>query len=144
MTRAIHNGGDRPLVESDGAGGHEPYVRVGAGLPVSVVSVTIPNGAGGISASVDLRGLAVVRIVMPATWVAAALTFQGSDDNAAFANLYTAAGVEYSLTVAQGNRVMVPLSDLLGNSYVKFRSGTAALAVNQTADRVLSLVCWVL
>mgnify|MGYP001577592944 CR=1 FL=1 len=31
MTKKIHDSMTRPFVEDDGAGGHEPYVRIGAG-----------------------------------------------------------------------------------------------------------------
>lgn len=108
--------------------------------PATPVNVTIPSGATGLSAEIDLVGLAVIEIVMPATWVAAALTFSGSDaSGGTFTNLYDAAGGEYTVQAAASRRIKVPASDLLGDCFLKLRSGLSGAAVDQTADRVLTL-----
>lgn len=104
------------------------------------ISCTIPNGAAGLSAAVCLGSGALYAIVMPAVWVAAALTFQGSPDGVAYTNLYDDQGNEISLTVAASRQVSVDPALFGGCGYIKVRSGTAAVPVNQTADRALTLI----
>lgn len=109
--------------------------------PTDVLSITIPNGAGGISAAVDLTGLIVVRIIMPATWVSAAVSFSASETEAGtFTDLFDFNGVEYNISAANAlasHRIMIPPSDMLGDCWLKIRSGLTGAAVNQTADRIL-------
>jgi hypothetical protein len=49
--------------------------------------------------------------------------------------------VEYTVTVGGAARsIKVPFDDLLGVRYLKVRSGTSGVPVNQTADRAITLV----
>lgn len=106
----------------------------------STVTVTIA-AAGNLSAAVDLSAVAVVGIVMPAAWDAANLTFAGSETQAGtYTNVYDDAGTEYPVTAAASRRILVPPADLLGGCWLKVRSGTAAVPVNQAAERVLTLL----
>lgn len=102
-------------------------------------TATIANG-GSLSAAVDLTKGRLVGIQMPAGWDAAAITFQGSYDGATFANLYDKGGTEYSVTTAASRFVLLPAADFAGLRYIKARSGTAGVPVNQTAERALTLV----
>jgi hypothetical protein len=104
-----------------------------------VAQVTIASGAS-LSGAVDLNGCGLVRIQMPAGWDAAVLTFQVSLDGLTFANLYDRAGNEYTVQVAASSSIIVPPSDFAGLRWLKVRSGTAGVAVNQTAERVLNLM----
>ena len=107
-------------------------------------TVTVLSGATGLSAGVDLAGFEVEAIYMPATWVAAALTFQGSNvSGGTYQDLYDSGGTELNLTVAQARSIGLTAAHkevLKAWRFLKFRSGTTALAVNQTADRDLILV----
>lgn len=104
-------------------------------------TVTIESGATGLASKALYIGDRVpVAIFMPATWVAASLTFQGSVDGTNFYNLYDEGGNEITFTVAQQRTVVLAAASLAGVPYLKFRSGTSALAVNQTADRVLTVM----
>lgn len=109
--------------------------------PFDLVTVVIPSGATGLSAEIDLTGQTIARIIMPATWVAANLTFQGSETaGGTFTNIYDAYGTEYTVVAAASRRIIVPPSDLLGNCILKIRSGTSGTAVDQTASRTLQLL----
>ena len=55
MTKALHNQTDRPLVESDGAGGQEPYVR-SSQLPTVLAAgggLKVEGVAGGVATPVS-------------------------------------------------------------------------------------------
>lgn len=101
--------------------------------------LTIPNGATGLSAAISLGNNRLARIDMPATWVAANLTFQVSADDVTYTNLYDSLGTEYTVIAAASRSILLNLADFLGIRYLKIRSGTASVPVNQTADRALTL-----
>ena len=105
---------------------------------VETTTVTIANGAS-LSGAVDLGGRKLVAIIMPGTWTAAGLTFQGSVDGTNFFNVYDGA-TERQLTVAANYYSALNIADWVGFRWVKVRSGTAGSAVNQAAERVLTLV----
>ena len=105
-------------------------------------TVTIANGAS-LSGALDLHGCHVVAIAMSAAWTAAALTFQGSADGTTYYNVYDDAGNELSLTTAALRYVVFDndtKDNLSGIRWIKVRSGTAATAANQGAERILTLV----
>lgn len=102
-------------------------------------TVTISSGTS-LSAAVDMAGFTLVGIFMPAAWTAAGLTFQASTAFAGtFQNLYTASGTEYSVTTDASRHVIIPYADFLGVRFLKVRSGTSGAAVNQGADRTMTL-----
>ena len=101
-------------------------------------TVTIASGAS-LSGAVDLGGRKLVAIVMPSGWTAAALTFQASVDGANYYNVYDGS-TERSVAVDADYYSMLAIGDYVGVRYLKVRSGTAASAVNQGADRTLTLV----
>jgi len=101
-------------------------------------TVTIANGAS-LSDAVDLGGRKLVAIDMPASWTAASLTFQASVDGTTFDDLYDGA-TERSLTVAASRYLAFNIADWVSVRFLKVRSGTAASAVNQGGDRVITLV----
>ena len=105
---------------------------------VETTTVTIANGAS-LSGAVDLGGRKLVGIIMPDTWTAAGLTFQGSIDGTNFFNVYDGSS-ERTVNVAASYYSALALSDWVGFRWIKIRSGTAASAVNQAAERVLTLV----
>lgn len=105
---------------------------------IDYIPVTIANGAS-LSAEIDLRGAALIRVCMPADWDAAAVTFQVAPPGGDFVNLYKNDGTEYSLTTAAGRGVIIPPADLPMVGRLKVRSGTNGSPVNQTANRVLYL-----
>ena len=108
----------------------------GAGLVAATASIS--NGQS-LSGAIDLGGARLAYIQMPASWTAAALTFQASADGVTYVDLYDNDGVEYSASVAASQGIIVPLTDFLGIRYLKVRSGTSAVPVNQGGDRTLTL-----
>lgn len=105
------------------------------------VTATIALNAS-LSGAVHLGSGVLTGIVMPAAWTAAGLTFQVSADGTTYNNLYDEFGGEVAVTVDASRFVRLNPSEWLGVQYVKIRSGTAALAVNQAAARTLLLEIW--
>lgn len=108
------------------------------------VTVTIPSGASGLSAANDFGGAAKdMAVIMPATWVAAGLSYQVSNAiDGTFTDLYNEAGTEVTSAVAQGlTQSLNTTAPLLSEyRYVKVRSGTTGTPVNQTASRTLTFI----
>jgi hypothetical protein len=104
------------------------------------VTATIPTGALGLSAAIDLAGKTLLGYIMPATWVAAGLTFQTSPDGVSYNDIYDNTGTEISHVVAASRFVRVNPADWVGVRFLKVRSGTGAAPVNQTASRDIILV----
>jgi hypothetical protein len=107
----------------------------------TVLTKTVSIAAGAsLAAALDLAGFNLVGIQMPVGWDAAGITFQTSTDNATFGDLYKQDGTEYSVTVASGRDTIISPSDFQGAKFLKVRSGTGAVPVNQTAARTITLL----
>lgn len=109
-----------------------------------VIPVTIANGQS-LSAAVNLGGLELVGIAMPAAWTAAAITLAGLAADGTYGKIQNEAGTEFSVT-SPAAQTYVALSYAVtgcikGLGWVKVRSGVAATPVAQGAERVLWLVC---
>lgn len=110
------------------------------GIGLVQTSVLIASGAS-LSAAVPIGDHVPVGIAMPSGWDAAGLTFQVSSDGGTTWNeLYDSSGNETTLTVALGRYIPLDPTVWIGINHIKIRSGTAASAVNQTADRSLTLI----
>ena len=109
-----------------------------------VQSAVIANGAS-LSDTVELGDgvRQLVGIQMPAAWTAASLTFAVSFDGTTFVPLYWD-GAEYTVAAAGGAAaslgVSLEPSAFAGWPFVRVRSGTAASAVNQAAERTLQVL----
>jgi len=101
-------------------------------------TVTIANGAN-LSSAVDLTGLWLLAIQVPAAWTTAAITLQASAGGIVYANVYDES-IELSLPAAASRYLIVPpyLSHCF--RHLKIRSGTVGTPVNQDAERILVLV----
>lgn len=108
------------------------------GVPVTLAA-QIPAGATGLSVASVLTG-DLRRIVMPANWTAANLTFQTSEDGVTWSNLYDRTGVEYTVTAAASHAIQLPVADFAGVRNLIIRSGTSAAPVNQLNAPTLQLV----
>lgn len=112
---------------------------------IKTFTCTIANGAS-LSDAINLRGYTPMLLIMPATWTAASVSFQTSNDGATFGNLYyvsTLAVTEYAITspAADYQIVLPPEVFFTGATHLKIRSGTAGSAVNQGGARTMTLVC---
>lgn len=104
------------------------------------LSVTISSGTS-ITSATNLKGRVLVGIIMPAAWDAATITFQMSDTEAGtYVNVIGISESELELTAAASQYLAIDPVNLYGCNYIKVRSGNAAAAVNQTADRALILM----
>lgn len=102
--------------------------------------VVIANGQS-LSAAVDLTDLVVVRIVTPAAMTGTGLTFAGSETSGGtYTNVYDRYGVEYNVVSAAARRIQIPPADLVGNCWLKVRSGTAAAPTAEGAARTVTLL----
>jgi hypothetical protein len=105
-----------------------------------VCNVTIGAGAS-LSDAVDVHGLTIAAIVCPAGWDAADITFQASAEDrpvssdleggATFYNVYTEADAEYTVQAGASRFITVDPQKFRGALWVKLRSGTSGVAVNQ-------------
>lgn len=105
----------------------------------TIANATIAAGAS-LSDAVDLAGLSVIGLTMPAAWTAAAITVQVSYDGVTYVNLHDKAGTEYSITTAASRHVILPKADFESVRHIKLRSGTAGAAVVQVAQAVIKIV----
>lgn len=108
---------------------------VAMGAAPGSVAFTFPANAA-VSDVIDLReNYRIAGFIMDAQWTAAVMTVLGSIDNVNFFSVFNADGTEYTITVAAGHLVKLPVIDLMMLRYIQFRSGTFAIPVNQTALR---------
>jgi hypothetical protein len=109
---------------------------------VTAGTVVIANGAS-LSGDVALGTggeRQLVGIQMPAAWTAASLTFAVSSDGVTFVPLYWD-GAEYVIAAGGGAAaslgVSLEPSAFAGWPFVRVRSGTVGVPVNQGAERTL-------
>jgi len=103
------------------------------------VTTTLVSGQS-LTPAIDLGIGRLARLVIPAGWTAADVTFQTSYDGAAWSDLYDASGNVYTVKAAAGRAILLPLADFLSMGRLKIRSGTPTAPVAQAADRALTLV----
>lgn len=85
----------------------------------------------------------VAGIVMPSAWTAANLTFQVSNDDSTYSNLYDDGGNEVTVTAAASRYIAFDADtqrNFDGVKYLKIRSGTSGSAVTQASERTLVVV----
>lgn len=105
-------------------------------------TMTIASGQS-ISAGIALGEKTLVGIAMPAGWDAASLTFQVSaDDGVTWRELRSTSGAVAYTTAAAGHVAFNADEQATwrGVNRLKVRSGTSGSPVNQTADRIITLV----
>lgn len=104
----------------------------------SQIQTIIANGTA-LSPAVCIFNSRLIAIQFPAAWTAAVLTFQVSMDGITYTDLYDSLGNEISVVVAANHGVALDVTLFAGWEFLKIRSGTGAVAVNQAADRALLL-----
>ena len=107
--------------------------------PTRVKSVTIPAGSS-VSEGAHVTEMSLVGVYMPAAWTAAGLALEVSTDNATWLPVYnTDGGSVYAATVGTSRYVPINRALTLGAIYLRVRSGTTAVPVNQVAAAVIGL-----
>ena len=100
-----------------------------------IVSLAIANGAT-TSNAVDVRGMTLFQVLLPAAFTGVSLTFTTSDSYAGtYQALQDNTGAAVSITVAQGKNYDLPPA-LASSAFLKIVSGSA-----EAAARTLVLVC---
>lgn len=107
--------------------------------PLRTVDVTFVQTST-VAGAVDLFGLELKAIEMPASWVTADITFQASQDCSTYSDLYGSDGYEYAIETAASRYVIVPEEDFSGLRCLKIRSGTTGTPVTQTTSIDLTLI----
>jgi hypothetical protein len=104
------------------------------------LTATITNGQS-LSGGLNLGGLRLFGIVMPAAWTAANLTFLISPDGGVSWNsLFDSNGVELTAAAAASRCITLDPAMLPAAQWLQIRSGTSTTPVTQGADRVLTLI----
>jgi hypothetical protein len=119
-----------------------PPYGVGAfvfGVPPAGIQITIPAGQS-LSDAADLRTSTLVMILIPTTWADANVSFQVSDDNVTFYDLFQTLGLELQRAALAGTAIVINQADTQGAVYFKVRSGSRGVPIVQSADQVLTLI----
>ncbi|MGH2359748.1 MAG: hypothetical protein ACRDGM_04290 [bacterium] len=101
---------------------------------------TIAAGASA-SGAVDMYAFEPVGVHVNA-WTAATMAFEISLDGEYYAPLFDSAGAEYTISVGALRRITFSsalAAALKAGRFVKFRSGTSAIPVNQVAQVTVEL-----
>lgn len=109
---------------------------------LKAIPVTILSGAS-LSNAALVGDQVFIGLQMPAAWSAASLSFQISYDNGlTFHDLYDDSGTEVVLSPASpaGKYLAITPDPFNGITLLKIRSGATGAAVNQAADRVLTVI----
>lgn len=107
---------------------------------IDILAVQIKAGQS-LSDQIDLGGLRMFRLNMPAAWTAAVITFSVSDDGGTtWQNLCDISGNEITAQAAAAKSICLDPALMASVKLLKIRSGTVAAPVNQAADRTIGLV----
>jgi len=110
-----------------------------SGVDPTVITATINSGAS-LSAAIELKGEALIGIIIPASWTTANLTFQGSVDGTNYSNIYDDLGTEVTVQASASRHIRLIPTNWIGYTHIKLRSGTSGTPVNQAAARTITLV----
>jgi len=99
------------------------------------------NNGGFLSDAINVGGLRLFSICMPAAWTAANLTFQMSPDGGAtWVDLKYQNGSEVMASAEVSTCIILDPSKYASLQYLRLRSGTADTPVVQIATRTLKLI----
>ncbi len=101
-------------------------------------TVTIASSAT-TSGSIDLSGLGLIAMIMPAAFTGTTVTFQMSLDDVTYYDIYNTSNTVISATVTQGRAYMFVPGDFVGVRYLKVKSGST-----EGGTRIITLVSRVL
>jgi hypothetical protein len=107
-------------------------------IDANVLTVVIANGES-LSTAAHIGSGTLVGIQLP-TFTSAKLTFQGSADGVTYVECVDASAAAVEYAASTGAIYIKAPADLAGVPYIKVRSGTSGAAVNQAAERTITLV----
>lgn len=104
-------------------------------------SAIIANGVA-LSGAFAVGETPICAVQMPASWTAADLTFQVSDDGGStWKELLDDSGIAVTLSApAAGKRYNLPAGQFASSPHFKVRSGTESVPVNQAAARTITFI----
>ncbi|MEZ1837563.1 hypothetical protein QVM62_06840 [Pseudomonas putida] len=104
-------------------------------------TISLSTAADGASESINLTGLTLAGISMPAAWTDAKIGIQCSIDGSTFQSVYNVAGDHLTYATSANRTVVFDPADTSGLQLIKIVSETSAgVAVAQGAVRTLKLV----
>jgi hypothetical protein len=107
----------------------------------TITSVTVTILAGqAVSSAGDVSAGNVTMLLAPVDWTPANISFQLSEDNVTFRDLFDTDGKEVLKAMGPGRAMNVDTSYTAGSLWVKIRSGPRDNPVPQAADRAIILV----
>jgi hypothetical protein len=110
------------------------------GSPIEYISLTIASGAA-LTEELNTLGAVPVAIKTPATWTTAALTFQGCEvSGGTYCDTYDDAGTEYNVAASTSRYILLNPAAFASFQFIKVRSGTTSVPVNQGGARTVIVV----
>lgn len=107
----------------------------------SSATISLTTAADGASEQINLTGLKLVGISMPASWTDAKLGFQNSVDGSTFQSVYNTAGDHLTYSTSANRTVIFDPAVTVGLQLIKVVSETSAgVATAQAATRTLKLI----
>lgn len=103
----------------------------------AMLTATIAAGES-LSTAVDLTTGTPVAVYIPPTWASAIMTFQVGDGTF-FGDLFDKMADEVSINVEPGTVVQLDQANNKGVLFIKFRSGSRSLPVNQSVQQDLKV-----
>lgn len=86
--------------------------------------VTIANGQT-TSGAIDLQGLVICQIIMPAAFTSASISFTSSHNDGTYQPLYNTANTALSITIGTSRTYNIAPSDFAGCRFLKIVSAGA-------------------
>ncbi|MBL8231028.1 MAG: hypothetical protein JNL98_21230 [Bryobacterales bacterium] len=105
----------------------------------SIRTATIAAGQS-LSGAVDLAGLPIVGLYMPAVWDTAEMTFQASYDGSNWHEVDNITRDPWRIEPDAGKFYPVVRLELEGIRFMRIRSGKASVPIAQSAERTIRLV----
>jgi hypothetical protein len=87
------------------------------------------------SGAIDMGGMNLVGLIMPAAMTGTSMTFQGSVDGTNYFDLYDSSGTQLSITIAASRFILLVPADFAAVRYLKLVSGSS-----EAAERSINLV----
>lgn len=107
----------------------------------SSATISLTTAADGASESINLTGLVLTGVSMPASWTDAKLGFQNSVDGSTFQSVYNTAGDHLTYATSANRTVIFDPAVTVGLQLIKIISeSSAGVATAQAATRTLKLI----
>ena len=115
-------------------------IASGAALTGALALDSISNVSQDGNVAPQKLGMRLGGIIMPSAWTVAGLSFQVSADGVNFFDLHDKYDSEITVPVVANTAYLLDIADWITLPYLKIRSGTSAVPVNQAASRTLTLL----